>query len=54
MQNAHFESIYKIIFRETTREKKSLFKINMYHAGLKLFNSYLDVISILSYSMNMN
>lgn len=54
MQNAHFELIYKILFREATREKKKLFKINIFNAALKLFNSYLDVISDISTSMNLS
>lgn len=54
MQNAHFELIYKILMREATREKKKLFKINMFNAGLKIFNSYLDVITDISNSFNMS
>jgi hypothetical protein len=54
MQTPHFELIYKILSREANREKKKQFKVNFFHAGLKLFNSYLDVISDISNSMNMS
>ncbi len=54
MQTAHFELIYKILSREANREKKKQFKINFFHAGLKLFNSYLDVITEISNSMNIS
>ncbi len=54
MQNAHFELIYKLLLREATREKKKFFKINLFNAALKLFDSYLDVIGDLSSSMNMS
>lgn len=54
MQKSHFTLIYKLLFRESTREKKKQFKINVFNAALKLFDSYLDVIGDLSNSMNMS
>lgn len=54
MQNAHFELIYKLLYTEATREKKKQFKINVFNAALKLFDSYLDVIADISNSMNLS
>jgi len=54
MQNAHFELIYKILITESTREKKKDFKINLYNAGIKILNSYLDVVNDISNSFNMS
>jgi hypothetical protein len=54
MQTPHFELIYKILSREAGREKRKQFKVNFFHAGLKLFNSYLDVVGDISNSMNMS
>lgn len=48
MQTAHFELIYKTLFREATREKKKQFKVNTFNAGLKLMESYLNVINDIS------
>ena len=50
MQTAHFELIYKTLFREATREKKKDFKVNIFNAAMKLFESYLNVISDISIS----
>lgn len=44
MQTGHFELIYKLLFRETTREKKKSFDINMFNAAIILFLNYLEVI----------
>ena len=54
MQNTHFELIYKTIYTEATRQKRKLFKINQFNAGIKLFSSYLDVVDDLSHSMSMS
>lgn len=54
MQAGHFELIYKLLFREATREKKKNFDINMFHAALLLFLSYIEVIEDISMSFSMN
>lgn len=54
MQAGHFELIYKLLFREATREKKKNFDINMFHAALLLFLSYIEVIEDISMSFNMS
>lgn len=41
MQTGHFELIYKLLFREATREKKKAFDVNMFNAALILFLNYL-------------
>lgn len=41
MQTGHFELIYKLLFREATRDKKRQFDINMFHAALILFLNYI-------------
>jgi hypothetical protein len=54
MQTAHFELFYKLLLRESTREKKKLFRINMFHAGLAVFSSYLDVVGDISGSLSLS
>lgn len=54
MQNAHFELIYKLMFTEVTREKKKHFKINLFNAAIKMFSSYLEIVEVMSSSMNMS
>ena len=48
MQTAHFELIYKTLFKEATREKKKQFQINTFNAALTLFENYLNVINDIS------
>ena len=40
--------------QEATREKKKLFKINVFNAGVRLFQSYLNVVDDISNSMNLS
>jgi hypothetical protein len=53
MQTGHFELVYKLLFREATREKKKKFDINMFHAALILFYHYIEIIEDISISLNM-
>lgn len=48
MQTAHFELIYKTLFKEATREKKKQFQVNTFNAALTLFENYLNVINDIS------
>jgi len=54
MQTAHFELIYKTLFKEATREKKKDFKVNTFNAALVLFENYLNVIKDISLSLRQS
>ncbi len=54
MQTAHFQLIYRILYREITRQKKKHFQVNLFHAGICLFQNYLDVIQDISISLSMS
>lgn len=46
--------IYKILYREVTKEKKKNFDINLFHGALILFLEYVQVIEDISVSFNIN
>lgn len=52
MQTTHFELIYKLLYREATREKKKNFDINLFNGALRLFLSYMEVIEDISLSFS--